>query len=206
MRRRFWSILAAVALLTVGSVSCAEQVPSPTMPVSVPAQVTSSGSVEVKEDFTIQLVAETETVAAVLTEVQEFVETESVVKLFDEESIAVAAEYLPEDYNVENLMLAEVFALSVDNYEVDYGDVSATFEFAATYEDDAVLLGMVGIVNGGVSMVASDAVPEDSEGITWVPVPATVSEGRVTLTIAQELLEQISESEAAVFVLLQDQK
>lgn len=199
MGKRIWSILVAIALLTVGAVACAEQLPSPTMPTLVEAEVAGFGSVALKEDFVIQLVAETETAAAVLTEVQEFVETEKIAKYFDEESMAAAVEYLPEDYDVENLMLAEVYELMVINYVVEYGDASATFEFAVEYPDDAILLGMVGIVN-------SEAVQKDAPEITWFPVQAEANEGRVQVMVAQELLEQITDSEAAIFVLLQDQK
>lgn len=199
MGRRICSILVAIALLAVGAVSCAEQLPSPAMPTCVDAELTGSGSVAVKEDFAIQLAADTEIAAAVLAEVQEFVEAKKIAKYFDEESMAAAAECLPENYDVENLMLAEIFALTVENYVVEYGDVEATFAFAAEYADDAILLGMVGLVSG-------DPVQEDSSGITWIPVPAAVRDGRVVLSISQALLEQISNSEAAVFVLLQDQK
>lgn len=199
MKKRFWSILVAIALLTISVGACAEQVPSPIMPTSVTAEVAASSSVAMEEDFAIQLVAETETAAAVLTEVQEFVETEAISKFFDEESMAAAVEYLPEGYDVENLMLAEIYALMVQNYVVEYGDVSATFEFAVNYPDDAILLGMIGIVN-------REAGQEDAPEIAWFPVQAEVNEGCVQVMVAQELLEQITDSEAAIFVLLQDQK
>lgn len=195
MMKKMMAMLAAFALLIAGAVCCAEQLPSAELPRQIDAKVTVAQSAEVKEDFAVRLLAQTETADAVLKDVQAFVETEKIAAFFGEETMTAAAEYLPENYVTDNLMLAELYDLKVENYSAEYGEVDAKFEFAVQYPDDAILLGMVGVPND-----AADASGE----LVWFPVAAAASEGAVSLSISQELMERIAGSEEAIFILLQD--
>ena len=199
MMKKMMAILAALALLIAGAVCCAEQLPSVELPRQIDAKVTVAQSAEMKESLAIRLLAQTEAADAVLKDVQAFVKTEKIAAFFGEETIAAAAEYLPENYVTDNLMLVELYDLKAENYSPDYGEVDAVFEFAVQYPDDAILLGMIGVTND-----AADA--EASDELVWFPVPATASEGVVSLSISQELMERISGGEEAIFILLQDQQ
>lgn len=195
--KKVLSVWIVIMLLIFGTMSLAEQLPSPVMPQTMRADVTGIGNIALKEDFGIFLYAESQDVATLLTDIQQLVETEKIVNLFDEASQLAAVEYLPENYNMEDMMLAELYSLTVNNYLSEYGDVEAVFEFAVNYADDAILLGMIGIV---------PRVQEGSDEIVWTPVLANTKDGCVVVTINQELLMHISKNEQAVFMLLQDQR
>lgn len=195
--KKVLSVWIVIMLLIFGTMSLAEQLPSPVMPQTMRADVTGIGNIALKEDFGIFLYAESQDVATLLTDIQQLVETEKIVNLFDEASQLAAVEYLPENYNMEDMMLAELYSLTVNNYLSEYGDVEAVFEFAVNYADDAILLGMIGIV---------PRVQEGSDEIVWTPVLTNAKDGCVVVTINQELLMHISKNEQAVFMLLQDQR
>lgn len=204
MMKKVLGILAAMVLLTLGTCALAEQMPSPTLRTRIDSETVVFESGAVAEDFAIWLDAEVESIAVLLTKMQEFVETNALVNFFDEDVQVTAAEYLPQDFDMEALMLAEVYALRVDNYVSAYGDVDASFEFALNYEDDTVLLGMIGIANEEwTENLAEEWNAEDLPELSWTPILANAHEGRVVLTMNQELLEQISQSEYVFFVLLQ---
>lgn len=204
MMKKVLGILAAMVLLTLGTCALAEQMPSPTLRTRIDSETVVFESGAVAEDFAIWLDAEVENIAVLLTKMQEFVETNALVNFFDEDVQVTAAEYLPQDFDMEALMLAEVYALRVDNYVSAYGDVDASFEFALNYEDDTVLLGMIGIANEEwTENLAEEWNAEDLPELSWTPILANAHEGRVVLTMNQELLEQISQSEYVFFVLLQ---
>lgn len=204
MMKKVLGILVSVVLLTLGTCALAEQLPSPTLRTRIDAETIVSESDAVAEDFAIWLDAEAENVAVLLTKIQEFVETDALVNFFNEDVQAAAVEYLPQDFDMEALMLAEVYALRVENYVAAYGDVEASFEFALNYEDDTVLLGMIGIADEKLTEdLAEEWNAEDLPELSWTPILANAYEGRTVLTMNQELLEQISQSEYAFFVLLQ---
>lgn len=204
MMKKVLGILATMVLLTLGTCALAEQMPSPTLRTRIDSETVVFESGAVAEDFAIWLDAEVENIAVLLTKMQEFVETNALVNFFDEDVQATAAEYLPQDFDMEALMLAEVYALRVDNYVSAYGDVDASFEFALNYEEDTVLMGMIGIANEEwTEDLAEEWNAEDLPELSWTPILANAHEGRVVLTMNQELLEQISQSEYVFFVLLQ---
>ena len=191
VKTRILCILAVAILLTISAVACAEQLPSPTLKTDVTVGIVSEGSPVVKDSFTIQLIEGTEAVDEVLARAQQAKQIED---LFDEETLKDAAEYLPENLETEKLMLAELYTMTVDNYDADYGDVDICCEFSVEYADDAVLLGMIGLAM------------EESAEIAWTPIRATAEKGNVMLSLPRELLEQISNGGDAVFLLLQNQQ
>lgn len=197
MKKVLTVMLAMVLVWTTASL--AEQRPSPTMQTEIKAEVTTLGSSAAEADFEVWLHADTEMAASLLTAIQDFVQTEKIAYFFDEETWALAAEFLPEDFDREELMLAEAYSMSAVHYASEYGDVDAAFEFAPDYEEDAILLGMVGVAADG-------SAEEDLPELLWTPIRSAISEGCVILTIPQAVLEQISTGEPAYFVLLQAQK
>lgn len=220
MMKKVLSVILAMGLLIFATASWAEQLPSPTIQTTIKAEVTVSESCAVPEaDFEVWLEADTEMSTMFLAEMQAFHDTEKIAHFFDDETWVLAAEYLPEDFDIEKLMLAEIYSMGVAHYDSEYGDVSATFEFAVEYEDEAILLAMVGVaindndeVAEGEEVVKSEEAVENDEAvegeqtvIQWFPIQTTVSEGCVMLTLPQTALELISDNEPAYFVLLQEQ-
>lgn len=200
MMKKALSTIMAMVLLVWATASLAEQLPSPAMQTTIKADVTlREGSTASESDFEVWLEADPEMSAMLLTEMQDYIATEKLAHFFDDESWTLAAEYLPENFDMEKLMLAELYSISAAHYDLEYGDVDAAFEFAADYEDDAILLAMVGVV------INEAAVEGDLPELQWFPIQATVHEGRVVLTIPQQALELISDDEPAYFVLLQEQ-
>ena len=199
MMKKVLGMMLAMALLVWATASLAEQRPSPTMQTEIKASVTTLENSTAGADFEVWLNADTEAASSLLTAIQEFVKTEKIAYFFDEETWTLAAEYLPENFDKEDLMLAEVYSMSAVRYVSEYGDADAAFEFASDYEDDAILLGMVGVV------VNELADGENLPDILWTPIRSAIGEGCVILTLPQAVLEQISAGESAYFVLLQAQ-
>lgn len=199
MMKKILKIQLAMILLISVTASLAEQLPSPSIPTTINAQISvrESGTA-VESDFEVWLDADTEMTAKLLTEIEDFVETEKIANFFDEETWALAKEQFPENFDIEKLMLAEVYSISAVRYALEYGDVDASFEFEADYKDDAILLAMIGVVSAEAE--SEEEMPE----IKWFPIQALVNDGRVILTIPQEVLESISDNEPAYFVLLQN--
>lgn len=188
MNRKVISFLLALAMLLTASLACAEAVPSAKVPTAVVSvALKGSGDVAIAEDFAIAEAANSETAAKLLEEIAEYVKEGSVANYFGEEPMAAAAEYLPAGIDVATMQLDEFFSVEVANYDVAYGEIVATFEFATVYEDDAVLLAMVGIVT------------EDS--IEWTPLQTAVNEGKVEVTLTQEILEAMMNGEAVLALL-----
>lgn len=200
MMKKILGILLATVLLILATASLAEQLPSPTIQTTIKAQVSvhESSAAITDAGFEVWLEADTEMAATLLTEIQDFIATEKIAYFFNEEIWELAKEYLPEDFDIEKLMLSEVYSICAVRYALEYGDVDAIFEFAADYPDGTILLAMIGIV-------VDEAETEEAPEITWFPIQAVVKEGRVVLTLPQEVLVLISDDEPVHFVLLQNE-
>lgn len=200
MMEKILSMIMAMVLLVWATASLAEQLPSPAMQTTIKADVTlREGSAASESDFEVWLEANPEMSAMLLAELQDFIASEKLASFFSDEAWTLAAEYLPENFDIEKLMLAELYSMCATRYDLEYGDVGAAFEFAADYKDDAILLAMVGVV------INEAAAEGDLPELQWFPIQAAAREGRVVLTIPQQALELISDDEPAYFVLLQEQ-
>lgn len=202
VKRTIVSLLLAVLLLTASVGAFAEQVtPSITVAdqatpsVTVAQIVAPTGETAVADDFIVALNAiqeETEE-KKVFDEIAAFVEAEPVATYFGEEAMTAAAEYLPAELDVSTLVMDEFFLLTAENYDEAYGDVVATFEFVTPYEDETVLLAMVGILPGENA--------EEDAAITWIPLQAVASEGKVQITFTQEIFDALKENKCVCALL-----
>ena len=187
------SIFLLLSILMSGVAVLGEQT-SPTQPSIIISALTSPTGVELPEGFVIELLTPSETAQKVFDEIAEFVKDKTASEYFGEEAMTAAATYLPEETDASALVLDELWTNRVLGYDAAYGDAEATFEFVTEYEDDTVLLGMIGVMT---------AVPEDEPAqIEWTPVKAEAVEGKVKVFFEQELLEKISVSDEVVFALL----
>ena len=198
-------VLVMITLLMTGAVACAEELPSPTIPTTVTAEITGANG-EATDGFEVYLVAETEISTELVNQIQTFVQTDSVINFFGTDVLEKTVEFLPENYEAENLMLAELYTLTDENYSAAFGEVEAKFVFATQYTEDDVLLGMVGFVDDAFAASDSEEASETEAAIEWIPVPTAVNEGNVAVTLSQEVLQRIADGESAVFVLLQGVK
>lgn len=190
--KKIVSVLLVVLLIASCALAEAANPARPSMTVAT--VVTPAGSAVAAEGLVItlnNLKPETKE-QKVLEEIAVFVEEKPVVEYFGEEAMAAVVEILPETVATEKLVLDEIFVLDVEGYDSGFGDVEAVFEFATTYEDDTVLVVMVGIM------------PEDgTEGeIIWVPLQASVKDGKVNVSFTQDVLEAVQGNSGRVVLSL----
>ncbi|MGN1020625.1 MAG: hypothetical protein ACI4O7_09640 [Aristaeellaceae bacterium] len=184
MKTRIWCILAAAMLLAVSVTACAEQLPSPTQPTAM--------IVEIDDSLSMTLLPESEAIQSMLEKAEQ---AERIADLFGEEAMLQAAALLPEGFDADTLMLAELLdvTLDADTIAAEGDAVVITLEFPVDYADDAVLLAMFGL-----------APAEDPEAYVWTPVPTAVVEGKVVLTVPRDLLVQMAASSNVLLALLQN--
>lgn len=107
-----------------------------------------------------------------------------------------------ETFDTSSLVMDEFFMLSEENYDAEYGDVTAVFEFVTPYEDDALLIAMVGILpNEEAEAEEAEAEETEDDGITWIPQQAVASEGKVHISFTQETLELLKDHQCVVALL-----
>lgn len=183
-------VLAMVMMLSFCAFAEEVAVPSVTL-----GALTAPEGVTYEEGFTVYVtpVAEDSQEKVVLDEIVAFVESDVVANYFGEETMTAAAAYLPEALDVTALELDEFFPLEQEGYVAEYGDVEAVFEFLTEYEDDTILIAMVGIL----------PVEGETE-ITWLPMAAEAVEGKVKITFTQEMFEKMAGREAVIAVLRAD--
>lgn len=198
MKRTIASLLIAVLLMSV----CAfAETAAPSVTIS--QVIVPVGDVEIAENFVVALtpVAEETQEKKVFDEIAAFVAEEPIATYFGEEVMTTAAAYLPEEFDANTLVMDEFFVLTEENYDVAYGDVAATFEFVTPYEDGAVLLAMVGILPAEADAEATEA---EEAAITWIPLQAVVSEGKVQVSFTQEILEMLKDNKCVCALLRAD--
>jgi len=199
MNKRIVSIMLVLAMLACAACAFAAEskaVPSITVGQLV-APVVSNTETAVKYDESFAIfvkpVAEESKQAVVLQEITAVVEAQApVVTFFNEEVVATVAEMLPEETDLSTLVMDEFFPLEVEGYVNEYGDVTAAFEFVTEYEDETVLIVLVGVL-------PNEGDPEAE--IVWYPIEATVAEGKVYIAFTEEILAQMADREAVMTVL-----
>lgn len=125
----------------------------------------------------------------VVDKIVEHVQEKPIVELFTEETVAAVVEKLPETVQASNLVMDEIFVMNVENYETAYGDVETRFQFVTDYEEDTVLVAMIGVIG------------EDGN-IIWIPMDALVVEGMVNIVFTQEILELVQSGNENVIMAL----
>ena len=198
MRKSLFALLVSlVMLMSMTSVMAETAAPSAAVPsITMGELVNMSGETTQTEDSTEGLIvylANFETTAEeqkVLDEIAAHVEEKPVAEFFGEETMTAAAAVLPEETDVSALHMDEFFALKVDGYKDEHGDVETVFAFYTEYPAEAKLVGMVGIL-------AEDGT------VTWIPVAAEVVDGKVKVVLTQEVMQLVLENDA-VFALLSD--
>ena len=193
MKKMIATLLIAMLLMS----ACAfAETAAPSITIS--QIIVPTGGVEVAEDFVVALkvVAEETEEKKVLDEIIAFVVEEPVATYFGEEVMTVAAAYLPEELDNSTLVMDEFFVLEEENYDENYGDVTATFEFVTPYEDGAVLIAMIGV------LPTEEALAENEEAaITWIPIPAVAAEGKVQITFTQDVFTSLQNNKCVCALL-----
>lgn len=128
------------------------------------------------------------------------VEEKPVAEYFGEEVMAQAVAQLPEELATtmatESLVIDEFFALGQQNYEEDYGDITAAFEFATSYEDNTLLVALVGILP-----TVEEGVEIDQSAIVWIPLPAVANGGLVEINFTQDVMLQLDQNNCVLALL-----
>lgn len=213
MNKKIISILLVLVMLAMNVCAIAEEtapVPSITL-----GEVAAPEGVTYEETFVVYVtpVAEETKEAVVLEKIASFVtETEApVVTYFPEETVTAVAEYLPEEFDAETLVMDEFFPLKEEGYTAEYGDVEAVFEFLTVYEDETVLVALVGILPTDDEIAAAEAALEEGEEldeqalIAWYPQNAVVEEGKVRITFTEDVLTLLADHDAVMALLRGDE-
>jgi len=105
----------------------------------------------------------------------------------------------------------EFFPLKEEGYATEYGDVEAIFEFLTVYEDETVLVALVGILPTDDEIAAAEAALEEGEEldeqalIAWYPQNAVVEEGKVRITFTEDVLTLLADHDAVMALLRGDE-
>lgn len=141
------------------------------------------------DGFVIYAEAISEKTQQVFIEIATKAVESKVVEYFPEEAIQKTVELLPEKTDTAKLVLDEFVPIGVLNYEEEYGDSEADFEFVTHYEEGTVLVAMIGFIRYN---------PEtNEEEIIWMPAQAVAVDGKVRVSFTQEILGKMQEQNAA---------
>lgn len=196
MKRNIICVLLALVMMLSACCAYAEQVEE-AVPSKTVADLTVAEGTEVEETVVIAVAAvEAETEEAqVFEEIAAVAEESSVVEYFNLDAQAQIQEALPEFTDMSSLEMDEFFALDQEGYDAEHGDVTATFEFVTPYEENTVLVAMVGLLPN-----AEDEAAEEAE-IVWYAQQATVVDGKVQIIFTQEVLTLMQQQEAVLALL-----
>lgn len=131
-------------------------------------------------------------VKTVQAEIAKLAESASAVEYFGEVKDAEGnVVSLTELLGVDTVNVFEFMPLSVENYDVAYGNVTATFQFATVYAEGEEVLVLIGVVN------------EETEAVEWTALNGvgTGAEGAIEVEFTPEVLEAIQGGEAMMAVV-----
>ena len=89
--------------------------------------------------------------------------------------------------DMPDLVLSEYVSLGINNYQADYGDVTATFGFATVYQE-------------GQPVVVMFGYKDENGNIVWTALNAKIVDGEVQIDFPSELL-LLAGSEAILAIL-----
>jgi len=211
-----------VAMMMVLSMTVAYAAPSKTTSdMTQVVEMTSSTGAVVAEDFVLAVAEDSEAVAEEIAKIFVFVngtegeaaEAQAPVAYFPvevQEEIGAALVALVEGTEEEvidlsKLELNEFVAIDTENYNAEYGDLTANLQFATVYEVDQKVVGVVGIYSG----------EKDANGeyvVEWNVAAAEVveitvdgkTETAVQMTFTQELLEKMETAATVAMAILSE--
>ena len=188
MRKLVAVILAVVCLCAC--VAAAETVQSPTKPTAVVTVVVPTVTVEGEDvvPFTVEVV-ETEMWSE--EAVQEYEEITQILAdpevvptaIFTEEEMAAVATFVPEEFNTEELVIAEYIPLNINNYVPEIGDAAVQLALPGEYTEEDVIVAMFKPFGGDES--------------TWIPLEAKLAVVEETETAEAEAAETEAAAETA---------
>lgn len=187
----------------------AETVPSPTKPAAVVSQVVTTSEVETETPLVIAVVETeqwSETAVAEYEEINQVLADPEAVPtdIFTEEEIATVSELLPEEYDVNNLTVAEYIPMNIENYVPEIGDAAIQLTLPGEYTEEDVLVAVFKPFNGDESswialeakvVIAEEAAAETEDGA------AVEVTSNIEVLFTQEVLEMISANEGALLIL-----
>lgn len=175
LNKRIFSMMLVLVMAALGFSALAEAVPSVTIDsiVNVSSVVSSTG-VALPESFEIAVNPQSAAAAAVIEEIATVAQTQPVAVYFGETAMAAISEKLPESVTTDTLKLSELTAISVADYNSSYGDITLTITTATEYDDDTVVVVLVGMWVDGE--------------LIWMPMDAVVVDGQVCVVFTQDVL------------------
>lgn len=202
MKRNIVCVILALVMMLTMSCVYAEQMEA-AVPSKTVADLTVADGVAADPSVSVVVsVVEPETQEAQVFEAIDAVaETGSVVEYFEPITRLAIVTMMPENTDLSNLTMDEFFALDQEGYTAENGDLTATFEFVAPYEEETLLVAMVGLLPKAEAEETENA---EEAAITWIPQQATVVDGKVQIIFTQEVLTLMQEQEAVLALLRVD--
>lgn len=130
---------------------------------------------------------------SMLDEIVAFTVEAPISRYLGQEAVAEAMLLLPEGTDETSLVLDELYQLTVAGYDSAFGNIEAAFEFVTEYPEETVLLAAAGLLPAG----------EDEESaVQWLPMQASLEEGKVCIQLTLPVLEQANVPENIVALAL----
>lgn len=218
MKKR--ATLFAVVLLVAHLFAVAAQASSPSISTTDLNKITTTESVNrstgervnitdlqipLAGNFAIIIVEDTDHVIDLLAKIQDFLQTKGlpIIEFFDfDETTGISgdgeikqliAQLLPEGFDLDTLVMNEFVTLQSFSYSEQIGDVICSFEFATVYEEEQIIVAVIGIF--------------DAQGnVEWIPLEASIEKDvdgviRVKIYFTQEALVEAGEEPFALAIL-----
>ncbi len=191
--KKFVSVLLAMMLVLTACAAMAEEGTMRPVPSKTCADVCRVGGVyaldgtEIDADFMINIVDMTEPMVEEFGNIWQTLQTagKTLVDHFPVELQEQMAEYLPENYDMSNLVAYEIHGMETVNYKEAYGDVVALVDLAVTYEPGTVMTVLAGF-------------PTAEGGMEWFCQKAEATEEGVEVTFTKDLLIRMENEPAMV--------
>lgn len=187
MNRKMVSLLLVVMLMLTAVVYAEGVNPSKNSgamtQVVLPPNVPPSFSVDIK--------TETQFSKEVFEQFDTFLKDGgNVIEYFPTETMQEIEAQLPAGFDTSKLQINEFMPLAMTGIEDGMSDLTLKFEFPTTYEKDADIVTLVGVV------------PEEGEDTEWIVTPSEVDdEGKLDITFTVDTLTKVASGDAVLTVL-----
>ncbi|MDO4356664.1 MAG: hypothetical protein Q4E13_09165 [Clostridia bacterium] len=199
MNKKLICFMMALVMMCVSTVAFAASPSKITHMAS-----TMENETEVKDeavsDFVVETVQDKDYATKELNAIVDLVidDKKAPVQYFDADVQKEISQNLPEDFDLDKLMLIDFAPLTSVNYDTSYGDAWITFDFPFEYSATQTIVAVVGIVTG------SDE--DGAQVVEWTPVTIEAVEGgNVKVHFPKELLPAIESGEAMLSTFVYDE-
>ncbi len=191
----FWLV---VTVLLMGITAFAAVPSKTTSDISQVVNRASVTKVALSNDFTIEIVDDTELAVAEFDKIYNHAvaQGKAPVIYFSEELQSQVAEKLSPDFDLSTLELNEFVSIKAKGYQESFGDIEAALKFATKYELNQDIVVLLGLFDG----------QKDASGnynVSWTVVEAQAQEdGQLKILFPQGVMVSLQNANAAALAVL----